>query len=319
MPVPYDALSLFGPLLVGAFLNAILYGACMVQCFTYYQTYKKDRKGLKLLVLYLMLMETFNTIINIGLVFEPLVLKFGNPQAFIVAPKMLILDAISTVFISTPVQFLAAWRIYVISESKVMPLIIGFFGFCSLIGGSTLSIQVSFFREWAGFKIFDRAVIVWLTGSAAADIIITVSLCWTLYRWKTGMKATDDRVSKIVRLTMQTGLLTTIFALLDLIISLTVHRVLLNFAWDLALSKLYTNSLLSTLNARGKWDDDDVVHSSHLGGGIPSRQHGTRHSTRLSTLAFRVTDVVGSRIDDDDLESGSVENEHSKYSKNLVS
>jgi len=319
MPVSYDALSLFGPLLVGAFLNAILYGVCMVQSFTYYQTYKKDRKALRLLVLYLMVMETFNVIINLGLVFEPLVLKFGNPQAFIVAPKMLILDAISTVFISTPVQFLAAWRIYVVRESIVMPLIILFFGTCSLIGGSTLSIQVSFFREWAGFKRFDGAVIVWLTGSAAADVIITISLCWTLYRWKTGMRVTDDRVTKIIRLTMQTGLLTTIFALLDLIISLTIHTVLLNFVWDLALSKLYTNSLLSTLNARDKRNDDNIVHSSNLGGGMPSRQNGTRHSTRLSTLAFRITDVVDSHIDHDDLESGFIEIEHSKHRKNSLS
>jgi len=317
MSVSDAALSLFGPLLVGAFLNAILYGVCIVQCFTYYQTYKKDRKGLRLLVLYLMVMETFNTIINLGLVFEPLVLKFGNPQALIAAPKMLIPDAINTVFISTPVQFLAAWRIYVVSESKVMPLIIAFFGSCSLIGGSTLSIQVAFFREWAGFHRFDRAAIVWLAGSAAADVIITISLCWTLYRWKTGMKVTDDRVSKIVRLTVQTGLLTTVFTLLDLIIALTVHRG--NLAPDLALAKLYTNSLLSTLNARDKRDDDHIVHSSNLGGGIPSRHNGTRHSTRLSTLAFRITDVVGSHIDDDDLESGCVEIEHSKYRKNLVS
>jgi len=317
----YEALPLFGPLLVGAFLNAILYGVCMVQCFTYYQTYKRDRKGIRLLVLYLMVMETFNTLINLGIIFEPLVLNFGNPQAFIVAPTMLILDAISTVFISTPVQFLAAWRIYIVSESKVMPLIIVFFGTCSLIGGSALSISVSFFREWAGFKRFDGALITWLTGSAAADVLITLSLSWTLYRWKTGMKATDDRVSKIVRLTMQTGLLTTIFALLDLIISLTVHRVLLNFAWDLALSKLYTNSLLSTLNARNKWNNDLVVQSSDLGGAIPTPENGTRQSTKLSAIAFRITDLEGTRIDDDDddLEVGSADIEKGKYRKNFVS
>ncbi|KDR77699.1 hypothetical protein GALMADRAFT_138763 [Galerina marginata CBS 339.88] len=303
MAISYAALSLFGPFVIGAFLNAILYGVFMVQCYMYYQTYKKDAKRVRCLVLYLAIMETCNTVINFGLIFEPLVLKFGNQQAFVVSPTSLVLDGISTVLISTPVQFFAAWRIYVVSESIIMPVIIVFFGTCSLIGGSALSISVSFIREWAGFQRFGGALITWLSASAAADVLITISLCWSLHRRKTGMKVTDDKVAKLVRLTMQTGLLTTIFALLDVILALTVHGASVNFALDLPLSKLYSNSLLSTLNARETWNGNLAVPSSNFNGMVSK-------SAKISTLAFHHTNVVETHIDDDDLERGSVESDH---------
>lgn len=306
------SLALFGPLLIGAFLNTILYGVCVVQCYTYYQKYKRDARPIRYLVLYLFIMETCNTAFNIALVFDPLVLNFGNPQSFVTAPKFLFLDAISTVSISTPVQFFAAWRIYVVSESIIMPLIIGFFGTCSFIGGCALSIAVSILRDLAGFKRFQGAAITWLSASAAADLLITASLCWSLYRWKTGMQATDDKVSKIVRLTMQTGLLTTTFALLDIIVATTVRGIDLNFAWDLALSKLYTNSLLSTLNARDGWNGNLAVPSSNLMGGRLSGQVRTSQATKLSTLAFRQNIAAGMQIDEDDVELGSLESAHQK-------
>jgi len=284
----------------------------VVQCYIYYRTYKRDVKAIRYLVLYLFIMETCNTIINIGLVFEPLVLNFGNPQAFITAPRLLFLDAMSTVLISTPVQYFAAWRIYVVGESIVMPIVITFFGTCSFIGGCALSIAVSILHEWAVFKRFEGAAITWLLGSAVADVLITISLCWSLHRWRTGVKATDDKVSKIVRLTMQTGLLTTIFALLDVIVAVTVHGIALNFVWDLALSKLYTNSLLSTLNARDSWNGNLAVPSGELSGGLLSGQDRTRPSTRLSKLAFRSNVGAGLQVDEDDVELGSSDSAHLK-------
>lgn len=147
-------------------------------------------------------------------------------------------------------------------------------------------------------------------------IIVLVACMFLTFEWsektnltyltqmtrKTGIKPTDDKISRIIRseflyfpplksnsrlypslalVTVQTGLVTALFALIDVIIFVTVtvsihprkmsnninpslfknttllgisprsRRQLLtssyrNFIWDLALSKLYTNALLST-------------------------------------------------------------------------
>ncbi|KAF8900289.1 hypothetical protein CPB84DRAFT_1779298 [Gymnopilus junonius] len=237
---------LFGPLLLGVVVNAILYGLfCLQVCLTqvrsfYYQTYGKDPKWIRFFVLYLFFLETANTVFDIGLIFEPLVLNYGLPSSLLV-------------LISMPVQLFIAWRIRIISGSLLMSSVIVFFGVSAFIGGIAVTVCVSFIREWANFRQFEGAVITWLAASAIADLLITVSLSWSLYTRKTGVKATDDKIARIIRLTVQTGLITAIFATADVVIFLTVKSS--NFFWDLPLSKLYTNSLLSSLNARAGWNN----------------------------------------------------------------
>ncbi|KAL0958474.1 hypothetical protein HGRIS_000613 [Hohenbuehelia grisea] len=69
---------LFGPMLIGVFMNMILYGVLIVQTFMYFQTYKNDSTWLKYFVLYLFIMETFNTGFDISMMFEPLIMHYGE-------------------------------------------------------------------------------------------------------------------------------------------------------------------------------------------------------------------------------------------------
>lgn len=41
---------LFGPMLIGVFINMILYGVLVVQAWAYYQTYKRDAIWIKYFV-----------------------------------------------------------------------------------------------------------------------------------------------------------------------------------------------------------------------------------------------------------------------------
>lgn len=88
---------------------------------------------------------------------------------------------------------------------------------------------------------------------------------------KTGHKSTTVTINRIIRLTIQTGLVTMIFAIADLLLFTISRGTAVNFVWDFALSKLYTNALLSTLNARAGWsnlnkgmaDTDNVLFSTN--------------------------------------------------------
>ncbi|KAF9459786.1 hypothetical protein BDZ94DRAFT_1238932 [Collybia nuda] len=73
--------------------------------------------------------------------------------------------------------------------------------------------------------------------SLGGGIWLTVAVVQS--RRKTGFNRTDDTINR-------TGLVTAVFAILD------VHTTI-NFVWDFALSKLYSNALISTLNARTGW------------------------------------------------------------------
>lgn len=77
----------------------------------------------------------------------------------------------------------------------------------------------------------------------------SAALVYTLRKSRTGFAGTDDIVSRLVRSTIQTGMLTSMFAFIDLILFLASTSTL-HLVFNLPLAKLYVNTLLSTLNAR---------------------------------------------------------------------
>ncbi|KAF9445152.1 hypothetical protein P691DRAFT_289478 [Macrolepiota fuliginosa MF-IS2] len=248
MPPPIPLL--FGPMLLGAFFNTILYGVMIVQLLVYFQTYKKDSWWLRSFIFYLLIAETLNTGFSIGLLYEPLILKYGQPAATTFFPLMLPAEPIMTVVISTPIQMFIAWRIRVISERSWVPGLVVVLSLVSCGGGTWLAYTVTAIRRFSRKPDLHRPALTWLLASAIADVIITVALVYNLTRRKTGIVQTDDTINKIIRMTVQTGLITAIFAVLDVICFLVLPNTTLNFFWDLALCKLYTNALMSTLNAR---------------------------------------------------------------------
>ncbi|KAF8964340.1 hypothetical protein BDZ97DRAFT_1757935 [Flammula alnicola] len=69
---------------------------------------------------------------------------------------------------------------------------------------------------------------------------------------KTGFERSDMLVDRIIRLTIQTGLITSVVALINLVVYLS-DTTGLHLLFNFVLCKLYSNSLMSTLNSRGIW------------------------------------------------------------------
>ncbi|THU84766.1 hypothetical protein K435DRAFT_843545 [Dendrothele bispora CBS 962.96] len=86
--------------------------------------------------------------------------------------------------------------------------------------------------------------------TAATDVVITVILCWLLYRQPTITRQTNMLINKLIIYTMSTGLLTAICAVITLI---TAHSMPKNYIYSsfyFIMARLYVNSMLATLNAR---------------------------------------------------------------------
>ncbi|KAJ3508470.1 hypothetical protein NLJ89_g5735 [Agrocybe chaxingu] len=90
------------------------------------------------------------------------------------------------------------------------------------------------------------------------------------YARRTGLKAADEVISRIIVFTIQTGLVTSIGAILDLILLITVPEININFIFDVTLVKIYAISLLSTLNARASLNDQLNHRQNLLFEGRPS-------------------------------------------------
>ncbi|KAJ7849349.1 hypothetical protein B0H14DRAFT_3668525 [Mycena olivaceomarginata] len=259
-PAAPDVTLIFGPMLIGVLLNTMLYGIMIVQAFLYYSRYKGDRPWFRYLVLYLVLAETANWVCDVGIVYEPLIIRYGTPEA-LQSPLLLRADGVLTVLISTPVQLFIAWRIRVVTRSYVLPGFIALLAIISFGGGLATSLIVSLFPASEKITKFRTEIIIWLVSSTVCDVVLTVSLVASLWTRKTNMISTDSYVNKIIRLSIQTGFVTAAGALLDLILFLSVTNSTFNFMFDFPLSKLYTNALISTLNAR-PWQEHVSQHEA---------------------------------------------------------
>ncbi|KAJ4490978.1 hypothetical protein J3R30DRAFT_164082 [Lentinula aciculospora] len=302
-PHPPTVMQVYAPFFVGTFLNIFLYGIAVTQMYTYHRTSKGDKPWMKLLVLYLFVMETINSVCDIGLVFEPLLLNFGNPNIVATSPWTLRLDGVSTTLISTPVQIFMAWRIKIIMETAIPAAVIVILAISSLIGSVWLAVAVSNTPQYANFDEFRGAPSLWLISSAVADIAIACYLVYGLAKKRTGFAVLNDQIDRIIRVTIQTGSLTALTALIDVIVFLSVPETTIFFAWDLTLSKLYTTTLLSSLNARSsainaernKLNEPNALFSSEASSHLTFNQN---NSVRVPRYNPQQVPKVGSYSED---------------------
>ncbi|KAF7367066.1 MFS domain-containing protein [Mycena sanguinolenta] len=254
-----------------------------------------------------------------AMIYEPLVGQFGTAAPMSLFPPLLpaqpILEAsqvvqsnaltypLLQVAISVPVQFFYAWRISVIMRDYFIPALIGMASLTSLVGAIWTSIIVHQVKIYVNKPKVNTTAFIWSCCASAADLIITVSLFWSLTRKRTGIKRTDDLLNTIARHAIQTGLSTVTFAALDVSLFVAFPDNTISFFFDFGLPKLYSNSLVSSLNARGRGMGEDIieldvpVNSSAMFTGSTAR---TPH-TVSDPVAFVKSAVNHTPINSDDI------------------
>ncbi|KAF5337614.1 hypothetical protein D9758_014927 [Tetrapyrgos nigripes] len=269
----------FGPMLIGVFFNMILYGILIVQTYTYYQTYRNDALWTRVFVGYLFVLETANSAFDMAMMWQPLIEGFGTADAVKKFPTLFATEPIVMVrknsfrwylrltvspsgsrFHSDSVLLCMAYSENHTVELDPSP----HFSVISSLNG------IFIIKFFARKPELHESALLWFLTSCVADVLITGTLVRSLSQRKTGFVVTDSVIDKIISrehllrdipkkcvhpfippsVTVRTGMITAICAIGDVVFFMTLPRTALNFLWDLALSKLYCNCLLSTLNAR---------------------------------------------------------------------
>jgi hypothetical protein len=164
--------------------------------------------------------DTVNTILDIIFLYRYIISNFGNLEYASRANAEFATDPILVSMIGFMTQLFFAWRVWKLSTARfgwIVPMCIVSIGLASFLASVGTTVGVVIVRNFSEFHKFQVAVIIWLAGAATADAIITVSLIVTLHKARTGFTQTDDIISKLIRGTLQTGLLTASFAVIDLI------------------------------------------------------------------------------------------------------
>jgi len=269
VPISRKTKLVFATNLFGTNASWMLLAFILTETYTYYQHSKTDRQLLKLMVYGTVCLQIAETALDSLVTYRFVVRDSGDPGALfdgvasVVSDTQPVLDAIS----GFVVQCFFTRRIWVFVAAVSGPRVKLFTKFvCAFIVlmgigslGSVLTFFIGEFSDASGGTDFPEWIVdmlvVWTISGAVADVTITVCMMSILYHAKSSsyFGETRDRISKVIRLTIQTGFLTSVLALL-------VPPLLLRHVFGFyglpffLLGKSYVISLLVNLNARTRKD-----------------------------------------------------------------
>ncbi|KAJ7854720.1 hypothetical protein B0H14DRAFT_3449464 [Mycena olivaceomarginata] len=203
-----------GPMFLGLTMNILLYGIMITQVYLYTTTYKSDPLYIKLYIAVLMLADTFNTGFMVSYLYESLVVHF-NDLTYLAKANWVFATGEQGI-IGCMVQLFYAWRIHILTGNIWIVVLICICALTNAFGGLASASAIAFVPQFSHFQEFQVPVICWLLSAAVGDVIITTTLVSFFKKHRTGCSATDTRVDQIIRLTIQTGMITSVCSVIDL-------------------------------------------------------------------------------------------------------
>ncbi|PBK61272.1 hypothetical protein ARMSODRAFT_1025792 [Armillaria solidipes] len=252
VPARYPIEMLSGPLALAYLLHWRLFGTLSVQLYLYHLAFPNDRKFTKCLVYSIYIVEFVQTMLVTYDAFAMFGYGFGNIDALTAMDFHWLVVPIMSGIVACAGQVFYAYRIFMLSKSRIVPI----FVISVSLTSSVAALITGVFCLQAGdiTKLNNRktsiAVAIWYGASALCDIIIAICMTYYLMRSNTGYRRTRILVAKIIRLTIETGSVTAVVVLLDLILFFAFPHQTFYTTPSSITPKLHANTVLMVLNSR---------------------------------------------------------------------
>ncbi|KAK0226565.1 hypothetical protein IW262DRAFT_776251 [Armillaria fumosa] len=253
-PVPpgYPIERLSGPIIVAILLHWGLFGTLSVQLYLYYLAFPKDRKFTKYLVYGIYVVEFVQTMLVTHDAFVEFGYGFGDIEALTDVHFNWLIVPVMSAAVAFVGQGFYAYRIFILSRSRIVPAFVT----CVSLISSVAAIITGVYSFEANdiIKLNNRktsiVVGIWCGGSALCDVVIAICMAYYLTRHNTNFRQTQILVTKLVRLTVETGSVTAVVALLSLILFFVFPGQTFYSTPVFIMSKLYANTVYMVLNSR---------------------------------------------------------------------
>jgi hypothetical protein len=248
-PIPPDMVRITAPILFGPIFNWALYGVLCVQIYVYSYNFPDDRRAIKFLAYFVFLIETVQTALTGCDIYYWFMAGFGDFDR-LKNSKFSPID-IPTIdaFISLIVQVFFCYRIWTLNKRMWwFSLIIAILSVAQAIGAAWGGIKSASLGRYA---IIKPTLYLWLITSAVVDVLIAIAMILLLRR----MRHNEGRFSsyvlpRIVRLTVETNSLTASVAIVSIVLYVAFPKDIYYACPTGVIGKLYSNTLLVTLNNR---------------------------------------------------------------------
>ncbi|KAJ7512896.1 hypothetical protein B0H11DRAFT_2267931 [Mycena galericulata] len=239
--------TIVGPLLIGVIFNTYLYGLVTSQYLSYWNLKFNDPTWIRVVVGILFLMDTGQSIFAFYEAWNVCVTHFGTAMF---ADWTRPFTGIATSFSALVTQAFLSHRVFKLTKSKPLTAALAVLIIAAFVFGFTSGIRGYFVNGSTDVKPILSLVICWLSIVSFADLLISGVLIFVLSRSKTGFRRTDKIINSLIRGAIQSGLLVTIFTLGDLLCFTLSSKTNLYTMFVYPLGRVYTNTVLYTLNAR---------------------------------------------------------------------
>ncbi|RDB20354.1 hypothetical protein Hypma_012652 [Hypsizygus marmoreus] len=246
-----------GPIYIGSVLSWFLCGSFMVQLYEYYLLYQEnDQRFIKFIVYFVFVAEIAQLIMMNHTVWYILVEGYGNPAYIHVTPWSSVSAPVLNGITSATVQIFFAWRIWMLGRHRASHGLSVFISLVSIMGfAASLATTIQFGligRQPEHLHAIKPTVIIWHSASFLCDVLIAASMVTTLSRTrrKASFRNTERVINALVVNTVETGAVTAVVALLDLVFFLTGTDNFLFVCMEYLLGRIFSNVLLATLNGR---------------------------------------------------------------------
>ncbi|KAK7472350.1 hypothetical protein VKT23_000467 [Stygiomarasmius scandens] len=244
---------IIGALMIGTWMNSMLYMLEITQVVRYFQTFPKDTVGLKIVVALLFIIDTTATLCQYIGVYLYAVTHFGDfvyaSASYWPIPVYLISSGIGGFIVQT---FLT-YRFWVLSRIITLAILFELVILTMLAGATASAVMVARTSSYSDRGIVRIPVMLWLVSSAFGDGIIALGLIWRLRNVKTPFADTASVIKRLTYTTIQTGSSTAIIAII--VLALYLHQpgdnVCTAIGW--CLGRVYTLTLVHNLNTRTRF------------------------------------------------------------------
>ncbi|KIK61861.1 hypothetical protein GYMLUDRAFT_243031 [Collybiopsis luxurians FD-317 M1] len=269
----YD--DLLGTILLGTWVCSMLYAEVLRDTWFYFKNFPKDSLFLKALVAATVLCDSVSLAADYADVYLNMVSHWGD-QTFIVKQYWPVTLYLCTTGITAAlVQGFLAIRYYTLTRNWIFVLVTFALIACALATSEATATTFALHPDYSDRYRGRIPVIMWMTTTAVADIVISVALILQLYSMKTSFSNTESAIKRLIRQTIQTGTASSAIAICVLVSFLVNNSSNIETMFAFILGRVYVLTLLSNVNMRKSTNKDDITMNTE----DESRKHARVNPT----------------------------------------
>ncbi|KAJ7203073.1 hypothetical protein GGX14DRAFT_699035 [Mycena pura] len=245
-----DVQSTIGALLTGCLFSVGLSAVLGFQTFLYFRIFPMDSLKYKILVAWIWLFDATHTILICTSVWQYVVINFNNPD--FVAEIVPLITVAVTAITTLIVNIFYGWRLHRMSNGNwILTGLISILLLARIGLAFVTTVEMILTRTFINFAAHFSAVFTaGLSVSAATDIVVSFARYYYVRNLQQGYPSTQEMVDAVVIFTINDGCLicAVIIAAITCLLCMPDNLIYLGIYFTIA--KLYSNSVLATLNLR---------------------------------------------------------------------